>query len=513
VQLQAALTAFVEQAAASLHADVLAGQEVPFDLEARGARVSTNRRSAGGAGRSGRRAAIGNPLYCYRPLTDAFIAERFAGLRGLDAYAPAAMQLERCDTLERYLLARGVEAPKRGERHADAVLLVLLQDVFEEQTDFDPSWLAQHPERLERALQCLDGSALSGAGEVTLVATLHGLAISSPEIALTRGLSIAQPEALQGVPEEALPRTPDGGGQAGYRSPIGDSAERGHLLVVYKATDVPSGAGGVAEGAETVCELLRSLRLFGDGRIALGTRAFARVGEGRWSTIALGSGGHPHGALLVTAEQEDELRAFCNLVARRADRRSAPSAGQAASPVGRHATIAWALRRFELGCDRACEYEGLSDHLLALRVLIGGPSELEPDGACDGLLAGRLAALCATPEHRSELVQRTLAAIELEREAIAGVAVQRAGSLAVVRDLADRLRDLLRDVICGHLRPQLAALADEILLGGEPAQDRPAAAPPSARGAARELPDGQLALSEQELGDDGDPAEVLRVAV
>ena len=34
-------------------------------------------------------------------------------------------------------------------------------------------------------------------------------------------------------------------------------------------------------------------------------------------------------------------------------------------------------------------------------------------------------------------------------------------------DVADHLRALLRDVICGHLDPDLAALADELL---EPAR-------------------------------------------
>lgn len=463
LQLQSALTAFLGQAAASLHAEVLAGQEVPFELETRTARMR------------------GAALYCYRPLTDRFIAERYPGLRRLEAHPAATAALERCETLERYLLARGVEAPRRGERHADAVLLALLQDVFEEQTDFDPSWLAQHPERLEQALERLDGSALPRAGEVTLVATLHGLAISSPEIALARGLSIAQPDALRGAPEQAL--------RAG-------SAERGHLLVAYTATDAPSGAEGVSEGVEVVRELLRALRLFGDGRIALGTRAFARVGEGRWSTIALGGGGHPHGVLLVADEQEDELRAFCNLIARRT-----PDSGP----------VAWALRRFELGCDRASEYEGLSDHLLALRVLLGGPAEREPAAAPDGLLAGRLAALCALPERRPELARRTLAAIELERQAIAGVAVERASGLAVARDLADHLRALLRDVICGHLRPELASLADQILLGetSEPAQRADA----EQNGVPSEDRGSQLSLSEQQLGDAGDPVEVLRVAV
>ena len=478
------MSAFLEQAAASLHADVLAGQEVPFDLETRGTRMR------------------GASLYCYRPLTEGFIAERFRELRRLDAYALAAAQLEQCDTLERYLSALDEDALRRGgERRADAALLALLCEVFEGQTDFDPSLSAQSSERLERALRRLDGSSSPKTGEVSLVATLHGLAISSPEIHLTRGLSIAQPDALPADrASRCVPRM-------GYRSAIGapEQALRAgsrSLLVLYTAEDAASGAEGVAEGVEVLRELLRALRLFGDGRISLGARAWARAGEGEWNTLALGAGGHPHGILLVTAEQEDELRAFCNLVSRRS-----PHAGP----------VAWALRRFELGCDRGSEHEGLSDHLLALRALLGAPSELEPadrrsrrspiDGAPDELLAGRLAALCATPERHGELVERTLAAIALEREAVAGAAVQRAGDLAVARDLADHLRALLRDVICGHLRPELAELADEILLS--PEEEHGAAEQPAPGDASAEQP----ALSEQEVGDLSDPAEVLRVAV
>jgi hypothetical protein len=464
VQLQASLTAFIEQAAARLHADVLDGQEVPFELEKHSARMR------------------GASLYCYRPLTDRYMAARFPELRRLDAYGPAAAQMERCDTLERYLLACDQDAPKRGERPVDAALLALLCEVFAEQTDFDPSWLAQNRERLERALERLDGSSLPKAGEITLVATLHGLAISSPEIHLTRGLSIAQPDALQGAPEQAL----RAGGKAGAQ----------HLLVLYSASDVASRAEGVADGVEVVRELLRALRLFGDGRISLGSRAWARADEGEWNTLALGSGGHPHGVLLVTAEQEDELRAFCNLVSRRTPHES---------------PIAWALRRFELGCERPSEYEGLSDHLLALRALIGGSSELEPDGAPDGLLAGRLAALCATPERHSELLQRTLAAIELERETIAGAAVQRAGGLAVMRDLADHLRALLRDVICGHLQPDLAALADRLLLGEDQSTEERLGE--RERSAELQLEDEEDRSEEELLGDESDPVEVLRVAV
>jgi hypothetical protein len=144
--------------------------------------------------------------------------------------------------------------------------------------------------------------------------------------------------------------------------------------------------------------------------------------------------------LVVTAEQEDELRA----------------------PHGNE--LAWALRRYELGCERESPYEALSDHLLALRVL------LEPEGPSSGLLAGRLAALCAIPEQRLELTERIVAAVGLERAAITGSSLKRAGGPALAKEVADHLRALLRDVICGHLAPDLPALADELLAAPEPAE-------------------------------------------
>jgi hypothetical protein len=424
--MQAALTEFVVQAAASLHEDVLAGQEVPFELA-----------SQAGRGRGA------SPLYCYRPLTGAYIAERFTHLRGLDAYAPAAALLEGFDGLDRYLISSGLADAGRRSRgtsgsrgRCDAALLALLQEVFAEQTDFD-RLLERDPERLDRALERLEDSAFAAVGELTLVATLHGLTIASPEIPLARGLLIAQPDALQGAPEQAL-------------SAVGHGRQD-HLLVVFRSED-PDPRAAIAQGMGVVRELLRALRLFGDGRIALGGLAWTRIGSAPWSPVALGAGGRPHGMLLVSTDQEDELRAFCNLVSRRA-----PHANE----------IAWALRRFELGCERASAYEGISDHLMALRALLGGPSELEPEGSPDGLLAGRLAALCATPERRSVLVERTLRTIALERETIAGTAVERTSGLALARDLSDHLRALLRDVVCGHLPSDLVGLADELLLSGE----------------------------------------------
>jgi hypothetical protein len=414
-QLETALTELVEAAASYLHAEVAAGAEVPFELSSRTARRG--------------RQVTTTPLYCYRALTGAFIAAREVAIERLPSYAEAARLLEGFDGLDRYLASVGTDgagAKTRGMR-ARLAIRVLLEDVFEEQTDFDRSKLDQHPERLRAALERLDRSTFQRTSEVTLVATLHGLTIASAELPLTKGLTIAQPDALRGAPEGAC--------SAGEE-------EGDHLLVVLAAADDDLGEA-VAEGREVLRDLLRALRLFGDGRVTLGSLAWARVGdEGRWSAVALGAGGRPHGMLLIAPEQEDELRAFCNLVSRRA-------------PHGNE--LAWALRRFELGCERASAYEALTDHLLALRAL------LEPEGSSSGLLAGRIAALCATPEDRAKLTKRMTKALALERAVIAGTAEERAAGLALARDVADHLRALLRDVICGHLTPALATLADELL--------------------------------------------------
>jgi len=422
--LQDALSEYVQAAAGILHADVASGAEVELELGAR-------------------RAGTQTPFYSCRPLTGRFIAQRESHLARLPEHAAAAGALMEFDGLDRYLAGRGGEGSVGGDArfrsrergahagtHARATtaLRLFLEDVFAEQTDFDRSHIDQHPERLAAALARMERAELTSTPDtVTLVATLHGLTTASPEVKLTRGLTIATPDALRWAPEAALAGID--GGEPG--------PDPGHLLVALTCEDE------AADGREVLRDLLRALRLFGDGRVTLGPLAWARAGgEDAWSTIALGTGGRPHGMLVVTAEQEDELRAFCNLVSRRAPHRN---------------ELAWALRRFELGCERENAYEALTDHLLALRAL------LEPEGPASGRLAGRVAALCATPEDRAELTERMTRALALERAVIGGAIARRASDQALARDVADHLRALLRDVICGHLTHDLATLADELL--------------------------------------------------
>jgi hypothetical protein len=135
-------------------------------------------------------------------------------------------------------------------------------------------------------------------------------------------------------------------------------------------------------------------------------------------------------------------------------------AGARAPAIGRP-ELAWALARFEMGCERASELEALSDHLLALRAL------LEPEGPSSGRLAGRLAALCATPAERPGLTRRVHQALALERAVITGAALEHASCEALVAELTGHLRALLRDVVCGHLPPDLVTLADALAASPE----------------------------------------------
>jgi hypothetical protein len=155
---------------------------------------------------------------------------------------------------------------------------------------------------------------------------------------------------------------------------------------------------------------------------------------------------------VLEPDAEDELRAFCNLVARRT-----PRSGE----------LAWALDRFEMGCERLAPFEALTDYLLALRAV------LEPEGPGSGMLARRLSAICALPEARGALAERIAHAISLERAVIAGLAPAEPGVDALVEEVADHLRALLRDAVCGHLDSDLVRVADEIA-----ERDR-AAAPPA----------------------------------
>ena len=403
--LHDALGAFAEEAALQLAGETAAGAEIPFEVvESRGARRDT-------------------PLYCYRPLTDGFIRDHVGVFGRMPAYPAAARALAGLDGVQDYLREQGEpRIPSDARERADAALRVFVSRVFSEATEFVVT-----PERFERAYAEIESTLFAGRTDAVVVAPLLGLRIASPEIALGDGLSLVAGGRLEDAPADAVwPR----------------GADEPAVLACLTQTCEPGAHAPLTEARVRFRRLLSALRLFDVARVALGPVAWERSGAGPWSLGDLGTGGRPHGVLDVDLGSEDELRAFVSLVTRRT-----PRSGE----------LAWALRRYELGCERPSLFEALTDHLLALRAL------LEPEGPASGRLAGRVAALCATEEHRAHVTERVAHAVSLERAVIAGLAPSDGGIQVLLAEITTHLRALLRDVLCGHLDSDLRAVADALL--------------------------------------------------
>lgn len=412
-QLRSALHEFCSDAALQLAADTHDGHEVPFEVVEGGRRDS--------------------PLYCYRPLTAEFILQRSGVLARLPSYLPAAHALVATGNLEAWLDAQGVHAPPAGRERADAALHCVLARVFEDSSDFVFS-----EERFDAAFRDLERAVGDGRVETVVMVPLLGLELGSDEVAIGDGLTLARAVACADAPDEV-------------RRALG--AGEPHVLVVLRWEPAPGDESPLGHARVRLRRLLLGLQLYDGAQLAFGALAWTRTGGGTWQPFALGVTSVPDGQVVVAPEQEDELRAFLSLIARR---------------TPRHGQIAWALRRFELACERPAAAEALSDLLLALRAL------LEPEGPGSGMLATRLSTLCAEPQDRPRLAQRIAHAVSVERGVVAGLAVDPQLE-PLTAELAGHLRALLRDVLCGHLDPDLRGLADALL--GQEAQAAPPRAP------------------------------------
>jgi hypothetical protein len=409
ISLHRLLEAFTVDASGRLSAEAAGGAEMPFEL--------TEERGSGRV-----------PLYCYTPLTGEFIESRMGVLATMPSYADAAHALAESDALDVYLSEHGVKAPGDARGRSRATLRVFLDGVFADRSGF-----GFEPAHFEAAYAELERALYEGHCTATVIAPLLGVALDSAtmEIRFEDGLSLIRGDALPDAPAEAV---------------WGDSEEP-NVLALLAVDQERAERPPVAIARARFRRILSALRLFERGGYAVGPVGWARTEAGRWRTVPVGFSGRPggHGLLtLVPAAQEDELRAFYRLVARRAP-----------SPE-----LAWALTRFEMGCERLALFEALTDYLLALRAL------LEPEGAASGRLAQRLAVICARPEDRVGLSERTARAVALERAVMSGLTNGGEDSGrpdALVDELAEHLRAILRDALCGHLDPDLCAVADELL--------------------------------------------------
>jgi len=401
------LASFVEEAAWQLAEEVSGGAEIPFEL----INAATPARSSA-------------PLYCYRPLTQRFLAERAGALGRLPSYVVAVQGMMALPDLPGYLHARGRRPPGSDPRsQADAALQAFLTAIWSEATDF-----TFDQQRFEAAFAELEGGVYAGCALALVVTPVDGLVIESEEVALGDGLTLVRGVAVADAPPEL----------------------RGDEYATVAVLSLEGEAGSLEQAGRRLRRLQTALRLWDDAEPALGPTAWARTDGAPWLAIPLATGlRRPSGDCLLALEEEDPLRAFCSLVARRT-----PRAGE----------LAWALRRFELGCERGTPLEALTDWLLCARALLA-----EPDAAGYELLSERVAAICAVPEERADLAAGLRRAIAMERGVVAGIVRPEPAVEALVDSLGACLRAILRDVLCGHLDPDLRRVADELLADVAPA--------------------------------------------
>ncbi|HEX5191316.1 MAG TPA: hypothetical protein VFW09_00825 [Solirubrobacteraceae bacterium] len=409
VVLHRLLETYTVDSSSRLVAAMAAGDELPYEL--------AEDRGVGGSG-----APV---FYSYRPLTEAFIDSHREQLAQLRSHEPAVRALSECEALDVYLAARGEVRMPAGRRGlAQASLTAFLRAVFAGRTEFgfEPAHFETAYAELERAVYDVNGTA-------TVIAPVQGVALdpSTTELALGDGVSLVRGDALADAPAAAV---------------WSDSGEP-NVLALIAVDPRRTEQAPVAVARSRFRRVLSALRLFERGGYSLGPVAWQRSQTGTWRTASIAIGGRPRRLTLVPAAQEEELRAFCRLVARR------PRGGS---------ELSWALARFEMGCERLGPLEAVTDYLLALRAL------LEPEGPSSGRLPQRLAAICAAPQDRARLAERTADAISLERAVMGGIAPRNDNhAVAVVEELSEHLRAVLRDALCGHLDADLCGLADDLI--------------------------------------------------
>jgi hypothetical protein len=399
--LHEALRDFALESAALLSDDLNDGAELEFDVVDEG-----GRRGPGPA------------LYRYEPRTEAFLGERWPRLRELPACARACEELGAGAAA--WLRVNGL----RGEQ-AEPALQAMLDRLYEDSTSF-----SFPEERFERLYREVELTLYADVVPARVVAPLAGAWIEAERVDLDGGVTLVRGDRTEAPPEAVWPEDGDG-------APA--------VLCVLER-DVGSGTQiPAAEAAERFRRVVSALRLWGPGAVSLGGPGWRRADEGRWSPVPLGGSGVGRGdGWVLAAGDEDVLREFVATL-------------DASRPAG---VIAWALARFEMGCERSRDTEALSDYLLALRGLLDATSD-----AGQASLALRVAALCAEEGRRRDVQRRIEAAVALERFVMGGMGRMPAeppGEL--VREVERHVRALLRDVLSCYLDPDLKSVADDILL-------------------------------------------------
>jgi hypothetical protein len=361
-------------------------------------------------------------FHSYVPLTARFVREREAELRSLPAFEAARDAVAMTGVAAPYLEQRGEAVPSDSAERAARLLTVFIASLWDGCTEF-----SLDRERLEDALAVLDAEAGDVDEADIVVVPIVGLQMSAARVQLPHGVQLVRADSIE-APIEAM--RSEGMGRAAWEPQFLAIAEQGD-------------GGDSAEAAlSQLADLISVMRLYKGGGVGLGPHAFAPTGEGHWRRIATGAPAPRSGGYRVDEEETAQLIELAETLEARPD------------PAG---SLAWAVRRFELGCERPSALEGLSDHLLALRAVLDGQG---PVGASLPMRAAALIADGSTD--RLGARERVEAAMELERAEMSGAPVESATELAAWAE--ESVRRILREAALGELGADLNEAADETLI-------------------------------------------------
>jgi len=401
--LNEALRRLAAEAATRFTTLVASGEQIPFDV----------------AEQAGPDDAF---FHSYVPLTARFVREREGELRTLPAFEPARDAVAMSGVAAPYLEQRGEIVPADPAERAARLLTVFLADLWDGCSEF-----ALDRERLQDALAVLDAELADVDEADVIVVPIVGLQMPAARLRLPHGMQLVRADAFE-APIEAM--RSEGMGRTAWEPQFLAIAEQGEE------------ADSAVAALRQLADLISVMRLFKAGGVGLGPHAFAPTGEGRWRRIATGALAPRGDGYRLSDQEAPQLVELAETLEARPD------------PDG---SLAWAVRRFELGCERPSALEGLSDHLLALRAVLDGQG---PVGASLPMRAAALIAHGSTD--RLAARERVESALELERTQMSGAPGDGVAGLAGW--LEESVRRILRDAALGELGADLNEAADETLI-------------------------------------------------
>ncbi|HEY1355947.1 MAG TPA: hypothetical protein VGF09_06495, partial [Solirubrobacterales bacterium] len=400
--LNQAIKQLAAEAATRFATLVASGDQIPFDVD--------------------EQAGPDSPFHSYRPLTSEYVLGREGELRSLPGFEAARDAVDVADVAAAYLEGQGAAVPVDSGERATQMLVAFFAALWDGCTEF-----SLDRARLDGALALLDAELCDVDETDFLIAPIVGLQMPLPRLHLPHGMQAVRADAIE-APVEAM--RSEGMGRRAWEPQFLAIAEQG------------DGAESAAEAMRQLHELITVMRLFKEGGVGLGPHAFARTGEGAWKRVATGAGAVRPGGYLLTRSEAESLAEFASSLEVRPD------------PDG---ALAWAVERFEMGRSRESAMRGLSDHLLAMRSVLGG------DGPVGASLPKRAAALIEDdPVARGVCHERIEAAIALERSLMAGGPP--AGTPELAAWVEEGVREILRQAALGEISTDLGAAADDSLI-------------------------------------------------